>query len=229
MTSALLPPSTTPLMKAVAEACADLVELEVKIRDSINPDLCRPDFLPFLAWARSVDRWDADWSISTQRQVVKSAPAIHRMKGTVASLRRVAAAMGYEFEIEEWFESSAPRPAGSFIVHLRLGITGITQATVEKFTRLVDDTRPESRHATLQMQLEIHGAATPHACTTDGELLSVRPIISDMQSQLNAYRFTGLTEVTTTLVQPLHETPHASGMPRAFAAIHIIDTLEIRP
>lgn len=224
----LLPKNTTPLLRAIALANADLEEIQIPIRSLINPELCPMEFLPFLAWALTVDRWDDNWSEKTKRQVVKDSYYTHKTKGTRASLERIAAAMGYDFSIEEWYESETPAERGSFIIHLSLGSTGITQATIEEFTRLVDDARPESRRATLQMQLDIKAHAYDIAATEDGEINTVYPKVSDVNLQTGIFYGSAFTDINTDTIYPLKSNALSSGLLFSGLGAYVIDTMEIQ-
>jgi len=91
----LLPPNATPQERAMELSTARLAELPVPLRDTWRPDACPPALLPWLAWALSVDEWDALWSEDQQRHSIRHSVHIHRHKGTVGSIRRVLAAAGY--------------------------------------------------------------------------------------------------------------------------------------
>ncbi|MCP6111406.1 phage tail protein I, partial [Klebsiella pneumoniae] len=46
------------LEQRAAAACASISDLNVPLRDLWNPWKCPVKFLPYLAWAFSVDSWD---------------------------------------------------------------------------------------------------------------------------------------------------------------------------
>lgn len=76
--NSLLPPGSTPLERRLAQTCSGISDLQVPLRDLWNPATCPVSFLPYLAWAFSVDRWDEGWTESVKRQVVKDAFYIHQ-------------------------------------------------------------------------------------------------------------------------------------------------------
>ncbi|MFA5688557.1 MAG: phage tail protein I [Kiritimatiellales bacterium] len=61
-----------------------------------NPDTCRAELLPWLAWAWSVDAWDDDLTEAEKRALISNSIYTHRKKGTVASIRAILKAAGYE-------------------------------------------------------------------------------------------------------------------------------------
>lgn len=95
--SRLLPPNATPLERRAAQALAWDVSSRMPadlIPTLWNPDTCPADLLHILAWAESVDTWDATWPEERKRAVIKESRAIHRQKGTPAAIRRVLSALG---------------------------------------------------------------------------------------------------------------------------------------
>ena len=91
--ASLLPPSSTKLERAL-----DLVSAKfkpAKIVPSLwNAETCPEAILPYLAWASSVDEWDANWSVERKRNAITSAREIHKHKGTPSAIRYVLATVG---------------------------------------------------------------------------------------------------------------------------------------
>jgi phage tail P2-like protein len=50
--------------------------------------------LPWLAWERSVENFDAAINEEQQRELIKTSIRVHRRKGTVAAVREVFRALG---------------------------------------------------------------------------------------------------------------------------------------
>ena len=98
----LLPPNATELEKALDAVENRITALSVPLERLWNPQTCPEVALPFLAWALSVDLWDAGWSLDARREAVVQALGLHRIKGTVASVRNLLTAVGYgDVEIVE--------------------------------------------------------------------------------------------------------------------------------
>lgn len=88
----LLPPSATPLARAITEAAAPLGALPVyRLWD---PWHCPAAALPALAWALSVDEWSDAWPEEIKRQVCADSLPVHARKGTVDSVRQVLRSVG---------------------------------------------------------------------------------------------------------------------------------------
>ncbi|TBU68492.1 phage tail protein I [Serratia marcescens] len=172
--NSLLPPGSSPLERHAAEACAGISDLNVPLRDLWNPARCPVKFLPYLAWAFSVDRWDEKWTAAEKRKAVTDAFYIHRRKGTVAAIRRVIEAMGYSMSIAEWWEIADPR--GTFRLTIDVNDVGITDEIVRELERLIGDAKPVSRHINgINIQTRTSGHIFSAACGYMGEILTVYP------------------------------------------------------
>ncbi len=94
--SSLLPPNSTALERAIEGAMASpITAIEIPISQLWNPQTCPLHMLPYLAWALSVDEWDPNWSEEDQRNVVAESVELHRLKGTLGSIKRVLKSAGY--------------------------------------------------------------------------------------------------------------------------------------
>lgn len=89
----LLPPNTTPLERALEQTMATF-EPPSDIAKLWNAATCPVDFLPYLAWAVSVDEWDHTWSEERKRAVIAESRAVHQHKGTPSAIRRILIALG---------------------------------------------------------------------------------------------------------------------------------------
>ncbi|TXH45432.1 MAG: phage tail protein I [Desulfurellales bacterium] len=90
-----LPQSSGRAEKALAVGLLAASDIPVPLSDLWNPATCPTVALPWLAWALSVDDWDANWPEAIKRQVVSNSIMIHRRKGTVWAIKQQLAAMGY--------------------------------------------------------------------------------------------------------------------------------------
>ena len=174
MTSSLLPPGSSALERRLAQACSGISDVSVPLRDLWNPWKCPVKFLPYLAWAFSVDRWEETWSEKEKRQAVSDAFWIHQRKGTVAAVRRVIETLGYSMTLQEWWEVADP--AGTFRLEIDLNDIGITESMIKELERIIGDAKPVSRHIS-QMTLGVssHGAANVGISIFDGEVIDIYP------------------------------------------------------
>ncbi|HBS7709830.1 TPA: phage tail protein I [Klebsiella pneumoniae] len=162
------------LEQRAAEACAVISDLSVPLRDLWNPWRCPVKFLPYLAWAFSVDRWEETWSETEKRQAVSDAFWIHQRKGTVATVRRVIETLGYSMTLQEWWEVADP--AGTFRLEIDLNDIGITEPMIKELERIIGDAKPVSRHISqLTLSASAYGTAHIGAAIADGEVITVYP------------------------------------------------------
>ncbi|CRL09752.1 phage tail protein I [Phaeobacter italicus] len=117
----LLPPSATPLMRALDVLEERLFALPVEMI-SKDPWAVSPDILDHLAWENSVDTWDQAWPDDVKRKVVAASAEVHRYKGTPYAVREVIRSVGYDATLEEWWEYGGGR--GSFRVLIDAGEAG---------------------------------------------------------------------------------------------------------
>lgn len=121
----LLPPNRSNLELAV-EQTMDRPLTHDGIATLWDHATCPVAWLPWLAWAYSVDEWDDEWSEDRRREVIATAIAIHRMKGTPEAIRVALASVGQpDATIVE--RADYVRRDGSVIrdgLHRRRGVAG---------------------------------------------------------------------------------------------------------
>ncbi|MEZ2603449.1 phage tail protein I [Kluyvera intermedia] len=172
--NSLLPPGSSPLERRLAQACSGISDLQVPLRDLWNPATCPVKFLPYLAWAFSVDRWDENWPEETKRDVIRSAYYIHSHKGTIGAVRRVVEPLGYVINVTEWWENGDP--AGTFRLDIGVLESGITEEMYNEMERLIADAKPASRHLVgLNILQDIAGYLYTGGVAYDGDIITVYP------------------------------------------------------
>ena len=68
---------------------------DIPIRHLWDADTCPPAFLPFLASAMSVDTDLSVFTVDQQRGLIRNSFEVHRRKGTVGSMKRLVASLGW--------------------------------------------------------------------------------------------------------------------------------------
>lgn len=91
----VLPPHAGRAEKALVQPIIGSLSFEFPIRDLWNPHTAPAQTLPWLAWALSVDDWDPDWSEERKREVIAASVELHRIKGTLRSVKLALETMGY--------------------------------------------------------------------------------------------------------------------------------------
>ncbi|EOG1992193.1 phage tail protein I [Klebsiella pneumoniae] len=162
------------LEQRAAAACSVISDLSVPLRGLWNPWRCPVKFLPYLAWAFSVDRWEETWSETVKRQAVSDAFWIHQRKGTVAAVRRVIETLGYSMTLKEWWEVADP--AGTFRLEVDLNDIGITESMIKELERIIGDAKPVSRHISqLTLSASTDSIVSIGTAAFDGEVITVYP------------------------------------------------------
>lgn len=174
MNNSLMASGSSVLEQRAAAACSSISDLSVPLRDLWNPGKCPVKFLPYLAWAFSVDRWEETWSETEKRQAVSDAFWIHQRKGTVAAVRRVIETLGYSMTLQEWWKVADP--AGTFRLEIDLNDIGITEPMIKELERIIGDAKPVSRHISqLILSTSTRGASNIGCAIFDGEVITVYP------------------------------------------------------
>ena len=180
--NSLLPPGSSALERRLAQACSGISDLIVPLRDLWNPWKCPAGFLPYLAWAFSVDGWDEGWSEREKRTVISESFQLHQHKGTIAAIRQVVEKMGYSFSIEEWWEVADP--AGTFRLEVDVNDIGITSQMLDELTRLINDAKPVSRHlAQFNISTRVRGNIHVGSTLCSGDIISIYP--ADYEAEEN--------------------------------------------
>lgn len=183
MNNSLLPPGSSALERRLVQACSGISDLNVPLRDLWNPDSCPVKFLPYLAWAFSVDSWDENWSETEKRSVISEAFWLHQRKGTIAAIRYVVEKMGYSMSIEEWWDVADP--AGTFRLEVDVGDIGITSRMLDELARLIDGTKPVSRHlAQLNISTKVLGDIHVGSTLCSGDIISIYPADFDPEENI---------------------------------------------
>lgn len=102
--SDLLPPNASAPERALSDAITRIADVPVVVRQVWNADTCPVALLPWLAWAMSVDEWDANWTEAQKREVIRQSIPIHQKKGTVEAVKRAINAVFGDGTVVEWFE-----------------------------------------------------------------------------------------------------------------------------
>lgn len=146
--SELLPPSSTPLERALADTVAKVSTLPTPARDLWNPDTCPVELLPWLAWAFSLDDWDATWTESQQRAAVKASYSVHRYKGTIGSVKDALQALGLGVQVQEWFNQIPAGAPYTYKLLLEVNQYGASLADIEKIQAVVENAKNLRSHMT---------------------------------------------------------------------------------
>lgn len=145
----LLPPNATKLERALDKLLRKrFSNLPWRMRDVWNPWSCPEHLLPWLAWALSIDSWDASWPVHIRRARIASAIAVQRRKGTVQSVVDVVSSFGGDVRFREWWQNDPPGVPHTF--HLNVALGGQAEAPsgefIDQVIAEVQRTKPVRSH-----------------------------------------------------------------------------------
>lgn len=93
--SALLPPNSTKLERALANVAARISNIPVPIKTIWNAQTCPVQLLTWLAASLSVDVWDDSWPEETKRLAIQNSLDIHRKKGVMEAIELALSSAGH--------------------------------------------------------------------------------------------------------------------------------------
>ena len=161
----LLPPNATPLERALEAGVSRISAIDTPIDTLLDPARIAAQWLPWLAWGLSVDAWDSTWSEATKRKAVAESIALHRMKGTRASVELILSRIDALARVIEWHEDRDRLTPGTFDIEIPLvtvaGAAGGARAQaaiVDDIITAVDRVKPLREHLTVVQAVNLSGA-----------------------------------------------------------------------
>lgn len=174
--ASLLPPNASPAETALAEGVGRLSELPVSVGLLWNPDTCPASLLPWLAWAMSVDQWEADWSESQKREVIRQSVAVHRIKGTRGAVQGAINALGYTVTIKEWWEQDPKSAPFTFSLEIEVDDRGISKGLYDQLRTTVEVSKNVRSHlSTLTAVSRVSGTYRVGCGAVSGQVVEVAP------------------------------------------------------
>ena len=144
----LLPPNASRMERTRAEVAAQLARLPVRIGELKNPDTCPAEWLPWLAWERSVDVWNPDWPEAQKRAAIRASLAIHKRKGTAGAVKLALATLDWQARLVEWHQAQPPAAPHTFAVEITLDRRGFAAQLYDDVERLVLAAKNARSHLT---------------------------------------------------------------------------------
>lgn len=184
-----LPPNSSGLEKSIAQL-TERLELYPKNFEKIwNADTCSAELLPWLAWAMSVDEWDANWSSELKRKAIKDSVFIHQHKGTRAAIERALSLLPYKTTLLEWFEQSPVATPFTFIVKAHLAISNLEADIYPQLIRLINAAKNLRSHYTIRITSPINGTTFSGGMLVSGNIGAILPYFN--RPNLNIQRHYG--------------------------------------
>ncbi|MCH7317946.1 phage tail protein I [Acinetobacter sp. ANC 5659] len=137
----LLPPNSTKFERNFSASFARISDVECPARLFNLPFKAPVSVLPWLAWEKSVDDWQKDWSEQQKRQMINNSYYIHCHKGTIGALERALDAIGLKITVQEWFNMQPPGNPYTFKVHLEVDQIGINNLEMRDLMKVVHNNK----------------------------------------------------------------------------------------
>lgn len=171
MASDLLPPNATPLERALAAIAGRVSGVPLEIGALMDPGTIPSSALPWLAFALSIDRWDANWSDEEKRAAVASAIPDQRIKGSRLAVERVLARYDAPAQLIEWWEERGSGDPHTFEVELPLiDAAGagprLSAITLSRMAAEIARTKPARSVFAITGRLALEGAPAPLAAAS---------------------------------------------------------------
>lgn len=176
MTS-ILPPNATKAERALEAAAARVGDVPTPARDYWNPATCPAWYLPWLAWAVSVDVWDESWPEAAKRAAIAKSIPLHRRKGTVRAVELSIAPLGLDASIQEWWQMVPVGERGTFKVRIRAGAETppLSLAMIRSVQAAIDRAKPVSRHFGLSLEMDVAAGLYLAAATRSLRVITLQP------------------------------------------------------
>lgn len=150
----LLPASRTRTETAIDETTQRILDVPTPGADLWSPDTCPADLLPWLAWAFSVEVWNAAWPVAVKRSVIRDAVRVHRLKGTRKAVEIALAALGFRIDIVEgWEDGGDPHRFRLDAYGADVFATGfaIDDRLFARISRVIETVKPVRSHFNLRI------------------------------------------------------------------------------
>ncbi|BAO20614.1 putative tail protein I [Pseudomonas phage PPpW-3] len=204
MSDHLLPPSATAQERALSETIARISDVPVLVRESWNPETCPVELLPWLAWAFSVDEWDAAWSEAEKRDVVAQSYNVHRHKGTIDAMERALRPLGYLIDVKEWWEEETPTTPFTFKVVIGTTTKPVEESLYPKLERMIMASKNlRSQLTGITVKSDVSGQVYCGSTAQFGSTISVYPYQGeDLEIAGPLYYGAGMQIIGTISVRP---------------------------
>lgn len=202
----LIPVNGTALENKIEAILKRAEEIDISFNELWNPDKCPTEYLPWLAWALSVDKWDNTWDERTKRNVIKESISVHRQKGTIGALKKALAATDVDIQIEEWFdyEEESERKPGTFRANVYSRSRGISESEYSNIKDIIEQTKNARSQYDLRIYLA-NKSTTPYigVASQSGNTTTVYPfIVKNIEETTSCFIGCGYQSVNTITIYP---------------------------
>lgn len=158
----LLPPNATALESALADVTSRIDSVPVRARELWNPRTCPAELLPWLAWAVSIDEWNAGWSEQQKRDTIAASYVVHSTKGTIGAVRTSLAALGYQSGITEWWQLPEELDPYTFTADVDTDGSDVIPGIFAETLRVIEQSKNTRSHL-ARMRIKTKNTAPAYA------------------------------------------------------------------
>ena len=198
MVKTLLPPNATLLELATEASMAIAFDHDIDIDLLWSAEKCPIELLPYLAWALSVDTWNADWPEHVKRQVVASSVYVHRFKGTPAGIKAALNALDLGVTISEWFEHGGE--PFTFSADVTVTTRGLTDREFQDIIDVIATTKNARSHLSqLRIYLTTRADTFLASAAVMGERIDIQPWVATVPVSVPAYQIAAAVHLAETI------------------------------
>ncbi len=165
--TSLLPANATALEHVLASLSKQLEDITVDYQQVQSIDDAPESFLPFLAYAWSVDNWSDRWTTEEKRHAIRNSIWVHERKGTLGAVKRALEFIGCEGTITEWYQQTPKGTPGTFSVEV-VADKGLLHEGQLQIRSIIDATKRLSAHYDLSFIIDIPAPACAYAAPLVG-------------------------------------------------------------
>lgn len=163
----LLPANSKPLERELATLTTRIESIDVPFDLIWDADNCPVEYLPFLAYAWSVDEWNDAWSVDNQRAVIKNSIWVHQRKGTLSAIKRALAVIDYDTNVVEWFDKTPKGNPGTFSIEVS-PLTAVVTDSIAQIRAVVDAVKRLSAHYDIYYGTTVSAPIAAYAISAIG-------------------------------------------------------------
>ena len=160
----------------IEDVISRLVKEDFTLQHTWDIDNCDESMLPWLAWAYSVDTWDAQgWNTEQKRKVIHNSIRAHKVKGTKGAIYDAINALGYIPRIPEWYEGGSVNKPVNFDIEVTILPNDASRNATKKIQHIIESNKNIRSIAKL---IVIQPTLTKYhvgAATTDGMITTIYP------------------------------------------------------
>lgn len=145
MTS-LLPPNSTKFERCFEASFQRVSDVSTPARTFNDPMQAPKSVLPWLAWEKSVDVWNKNWSEDQKRKTIANSYYVHSYKGTVGAVQSALDAIGIYVKIQEWFSMVPRGEPYTFKLDITVDQVGVAQSQLKELLAIVAVTKNLRSH-----------------------------------------------------------------------------------